>query len=83
MDVILLTFDSVNYTMMTESKLIEKGYTIKTIPTPREISRSCGLSIMLNKEFLEEMIELKKELPIGYIWKYKKEEGIVEVERAY
>ncbi len=82
MDVILLTFDSVNYTMMTESALEEKGYSIKTIPTPREISRSCGLSIMMNKEYLEDMVNLKKQLPIGYIWKYKKENGNVEVEKV-
>lgn len=79
MDVILLTFDSVNFTMMTEKKLIEKGYKIKTIPTPREISRSCGLAIMVENQELDNIIELKNDLPIGYIWKYKKEKGNVEV----
>ena len=40
MEKILLTFTSVNFTMMTESKLVSMGYDIKTIPTPREISES-------------------------------------------
>ncbi|HHX67328.1 MAG: DUF3343 domain-containing protein [Miniphocaeibacter sp.] len=79
MDVILLTFDSVNFTMMTEKKLIEMGYKIKTIPTPREISRSCGLAIMVENQELDNIVKLKEDLPIGYIWKYKKEKGNVEV----
>lgn len=81
MNVVLLTFDSVNFTMITEKKLIGKGYETKVIPTPREISRTCGLAIMLKIEDLEDMIKLKEELPIGYIWTYKKTEGIVEVEK--
>ncbi|QQK08437.1 DUF3343 domain-containing protein [Miniphocaeibacter halophilus] len=79
MDVILLTFDSVNFTMMTEKKLIEMGYKIKTIPTPREISRSCGLAIMVENKEIDNIVKLKNDLPIGYIWKYKKEKGNVEV----
>lgn len=79
---VLLTFDSVNYTMMTEKNLIERGYEIKTIPTPREISQSCGLSIMLNEKHLEDVIALKGELPIGYIWLYDKSESMVNVERV-
>ncbi len=81
MEVVLLTFESVNHTMMTERELINKGFKIKTIPTPREISRSCGLAIMLEIQSLEDMIKLKEDLPIGYIWKYKKNDGIVEVEK--
>ena len=82
MEVVLLTFESVNFTMITEKKLLEMDYEIKTIPTPREISRSCGLSIMTKLENLNDIIKLKEELPIGYIWTYKKSEGIVEVKRV-
>lgn len=60
MEKILLTFTSVNFTMMTESKLVSMGYDIKTIPTPREISESCGLAIMLDSDKKDEMIALKK-----------------------
>lgn len=81
MEVVLLTFDSVNHTMMTEKELIKRGFKIKTIPTPREISRSCGLTIMLELQYLEDMVKLKEDLPIGYIWKYKKHNGNVEVEK--
>lgn len=71
MQYLLLTFDSVNYTMKTEKSLKEKGYEIKTIPTPREVSTSCGLAIRLSMDKLDEMRRLKKEgLPIGYFWAY-------------
>lgn len=82
MKVVLLTFDSVNFTMMTERSLSEKGYEFKTIPTPREISKSCGLSIMLKEDCLNDMISLKDELPIGYIWLYEKLNDSVYVEKV-
>lgn len=72
MDVLLLTFDSVNFTMMTESKLKEE-YDCKIIPTPRVISTSCGLAIVIDKKYLEEMKEKVEELPIARIWHYTKE----------
>ncbi len=79
MEKILLTFTSVNFTMMTENKLVSMGYDIKTIPTPREISESCGLAIMLDPDKKEEMIALKGELPIDKIWMYNKIDGVIFV----
>lgn len=70
----VLTFDSVNFTMQVEKKLLQEGYAIKTIPTPREIHKSCGLSIMMGMEHEQEMIQKKSEgWRIGYIWKYSTE----------
>ena len=79
MEKILLTFTSVNFTMMTESKLESMGYDIKTIPTPREISESCGLAIMLDPDKKDEMIESKKKLPIAKILSYLKVNGVIFV----
>lgn len=82
MENIILTFTSVSNTMMTEDALKEKGYEIKTIPTPREISKSCGLSILLDAKNLQDMIDLKDTtLPIGYIWQYDKIDGDVKCEQ--
>ncbi|MDY6064858.1 MAG: DUF3343 domain-containing protein [Finegoldia sp.] len=79
MENIILTFTSVSNTMMTEDALKERGYKIKTIPTPREISKSCGLSIVLDASDLQDMIDLKDTvLPIGYIWQYDKIDGEVK-----
>jgi hypothetical protein len=40
-----LTFDSTHYAIKTEKKLKENNLDVSIIPTPREISASCGLSI--------------------------------------
>ncbi|MDO5754817.1 MAG: DUF3343 domain-containing protein [Tissierellia bacterium] len=75
MEVLLLTFESVHHTMKTESDLKTKGYDFKTIPTPREITTSCGLAIMLSMDQLESMKALKEKLPIAHLWKYNKDEN--------
>ena len=41
---LLLTFNSVNHTMQLEKELKNLDKKFKTIPTPREVSRSCGLT---------------------------------------
>lgn len=83
MEVLLLTFVSVNHTMLTEAKLKEEGKIIKVIPTPRQISSSCGLSIMMDIELNTEMKTRKdKDLPIGNLWKYNKNENGVTVEQV-
>lgn len=66
----MLTFESVNHTMMTESKLKSDGFEIKTIPTPREISNSCGLTIRMSMDDLDKIKSYKDSLPIGNIWEY-------------
>lgn len=70
---LLLTFNSVNHTMQVESVLKEMGKKIKTIPTPREVSRSCGLAILLDINELQTIIDLKNEgKSIDYIWQFEK-----------
>lgn len=70
MKYLMLTFESVNHTMMTESKLKSDGFEIKTIPTPREISNSCGLTIRMSMDDLDRIRDYKDSLPIGNIWEY-------------
>jgi len=48
-----LTFDSTHYAIKTEKKLKGNNLDVSIIPTPREISASCGLSI--------KFLELQKE----------------------
>lgn len=70
---LLLTFNSVNHTMQVESELKALGKKIKTIPTPREVSRSCGLAILLDESELQTIIDLKKEgKSIDYVWTFEK-----------
>jgi hypothetical protein len=52
----VITFESTHYAIMIEKKLKGK-YNVQTIPTPREITASCGLSIMFQNQELDEIIQ--------------------------
>lgn len=81
MKYLMLTFESVNHTMMTESKLKTDGFEIKTIPTPREISNSCGLTIRMSMDDLEKVKGYKDSLPIAHIWEYTADSAGNKVEK--
>jgi hypothetical protein len=51
----VVTFDSTHHAIKAERVLNEKGISIKTIPTPREITASCGLSIRFDVKMLDEV----------------------------
>lgn len=44
----LISFKSTHHAMMMEMKVKEKNLKALTIPTPRAISNSCGMSIKLD-----------------------------------
>lgn len=54
----VITFDSTHHAIRGEKFLKESGLTIRTIPTPREISASCGLSIKFDIDNLENVKEI-------------------------
>ncbi|RKD32067.1 DUF3343 domain-containing protein [Thermohalobacter berrensis] len=49
----VIAFDSTHHAIKAEKKLKERKVDIKTIPTPREITASCGLSIRFSGNFLD------------------------------
>ncbi|WP_425448722.1 DUF3343 domain-containing protein [Dethiothermospora halolimnae] len=51
----VITFDSTNYAIKGEKLLLDKGFNIRTIPTPREVTASCGLSIKFDESILEDI----------------------------
>ncbi|MCX7883480.1 MAG: DUF3343 domain-containing protein [Caloramator sp.] len=51
----LITFESVNFAMQAESVLKNEGIYHQVIPTPREITLSCGLSIRFNVDNVEKI----------------------------
>lgn len=53
----VIAFDSTHYAISTEKKLAAAGASITMVPTPREISTSCGLSIRIRDEHLEQVLE--------------------------
>ncbi|AOY78250.1 hypothetical protein BJL90_05710 [Clostridium formicaceticum] len=63
----VIVFESTHYAIAAEKLLKQKKYEFDTIPTPREITASCGLSIMfdetllgyIKKDIMESNIKIK------------------------
>lgn len=51
----VIAFDSTHHAIKGEKILKSEGFNIKTIPTPREITASCGLSIKLDVENIDDV----------------------------
>jgi len=73
----VVAFNSTHHAIKGEKKLQDKGVKIKTIPTPREITASCGLSIRFEPDLLHEVKEIIDEdrLDIKGIYKVKKDKS--------
>lgn len=54
----LITFKSTNFALQGEQVFKDNNFVFKTIPTPRDVSTSCGLSLL----FFEEDIDKAKDL---------------------
>lgn len=68
------TFKSTHHTIQAESVFKENSISFKTIPTPREITVSCGLAIIFSLDDIEKVREMVKgkEINIDSIYKYTK-----------
>lgn len=77
---LVITFESVNLTMQGEKAFEDNEIELKIIPTPREISSSCGLSILTDLENLEKVQALRDNgMRVAAFWKYiKNEDGTKE-----
>lgn len=53
----IITFESTHEAMRCEKVLKDKGFKVRIIPLPSEISAGCGLSLKLNLEDYKEIIE--------------------------
>lgn len=62
----IITFQSTHHAMRAEKVLTEEGIKTKTIPTPRDITLSCGLAIRVAFEDLETIMELKRSGKLDY-----------------
>ncbi|MDD2447349.1 MAG: DUF3343 domain-containing protein [Tissierellia bacterium] len=77
----VLTFNSTHHAISAEKALKEHELPFKTVPTPREITLSCGLSILFSFEDLDKVRELhlNNELSIKAIHKYSIVDGKKEI----
>lgn len=73
---IIITFESTNFAIQAEATLKGLGLSIQIIPTPREITLSCGISILTSIENLQKVDELveSNKIRIKEVYLYKKEE---------
>lgn len=71
----VVTFESTNHAIKGEKLLKELGVDFKTIPTPREITSSCGLSIRFDLRLLNTVKSIVEDdkLSIKGIYKINKE----------
>lgn len=53
MSFLLITFNSTHLAIKTEKELMDLN--VEMIPTPRQLSASCGLSLKASVEILEEV----------------------------
>lgn len=71
----VISFESVSHAMRGESVFNKEDINFRTIPTPREISHSCGIAIRFDLKDLElanSIIEANK-LNIKHIYKLIKD----------
>ncbi len=54
----IVTFDSTHHALKAESLLQNAGFKLDILPTPRELSASCGLSLSLKRAELQPALEL-------------------------
>lgn len=71
----VVTFESTHHAIRGEKYFKEIGLVIKTIPTPREITASCGLSIRFDINDIDKVKEIiaERELAIEGIYEITKE----------
>lgn len=72
----IIAFDSTHHAIKAEKEIKNKKISVKTIPTPREVSVSCGLSIKFDYDDLNRIKDIIAEynLSISGIYKiYRKD----------
>lgn len=76
----LVVFDSVHQAIRAEKMLLAEGIAIEMVPTPREISASCGQSIALGEEAFRNgyPILLQKKSSFHGVYHVRKQERIFE-----
>ncbi len=76
----VIAFQSTQYAMKAEKEL--KKHDIQMIPTPREITASCGLSILFKKEDLdsikEQIAQWHDDSHMAEMYRVDQEKNIVE-----
>ena len=74
----VISFDSTHHAIKAEKLFKEHNLNIRMMPTPREITASCGLSLRFEVGDLEEVEDIinQEELAVKGKYKMKREDGV-------
>lgn len=80
-----ISFESTSYALQAEDYLKSHEFSINIIPTPREVSQSCGLSIKVNGGSLDKIKEIidDEKIRVKGVYNLKNEKGVRKVEKIY
>lgn len=62
----IVSFSSTHHAIRTDKLLGENGIKCTTLPTPREITASCGISIRFSEEDMDKVVNILDENNIEY-----------------
>jgi hypothetical protein len=65
-DMYIVSFDSTHHAIRSEKIFIENNIKVSTLPTPREISSSCGISIRFSEDNIKSIKRLLENNEILY-----------------
>lgn len=80
----VVSFNSTHHAIRTEKLLMAEGIKITTLPTPREIAASCGLSIRFELADLDKINSIMEENSLerrGIFHISKNDQGIRQAEK--
>lgn len=62
----IVSFNSTHHAIKSEKLIIEDGLKATTLPTPREVTASCGISIRFEKDDMDKIKTILAENKIEY-----------------
>lgn len=65
-EMFIVSFSSTHHAIRTEKILVENNIKCTTLPTPREITASCGISIRFLQENIEDVASVLENNSIEY-----------------
>lgn len=68
---VVISFNSTHHAIKSEKILKEGGFELTVLPTPREITASCGISIAIEEGKIDEIVNLLNSKGIDYGGVYK------------
>lgn len=72
---LVVSFESTHHAIFAEKMFEKADLTMMTIPTPREVDKSCGISIKIEEKDMQEAVRIVERYRIGLKGIYKVTSG--------